>query len=108
MPRLAASRWIKNEDYHFKDQMMKTIFPLLWSILLAGFVHAEEQKKRPISLNDFFAIQRVVDPQISPDGKHVVYGVGRVDMDSNRVLTHFWIAPTDRQKPPYQLTNAAK
>src|SRR5262249_20827257 len=36
-------------------------------------VPAPAAAKRPITLDDFFKLKRVSDPQISPDGKHVVY-----------------------------------
>jgi hypothetical protein len=43
--------------------------------------------KRPMTMADFFAVKRVAAPQISPDGKHVVYQVTEVDLAKNKTFT---------------------
>jgi dipeptidyl aminopeptidase/acylaminoacyl peptidase len=63
---------------------------------------------RPMTLNDMFAFKRVGDPQISPDGKAVVYQVGSVDLAANKTSTNLWVADTDGKKPPRQLTTTTK
>jgi dipeptidyl aminopeptidase/acylaminoacyl peptidase len=63
--------------------------------------------KRPMKIDDLFAFKRVSDPQVSPDGKHVVYVVGAVDMAANKIPTSLWLAATDGKSEPRQLTNAA-
>jgi len=63
--------------------------------------------KRPMKVDDLFAFKRVSDPQVSPDGKHVVYVVGTVDLAANKTASALWIAPTDGKGEPRQLTNAA-
>lgn len=63
---------------------------------------------RPMTLSDMFAFQRVGDPQISPDGKSVVYQVGSVDLAANKTTTNLWIADTDGKSPPRRLTTSTK
>jgi dipeptidyl aminopeptidase/acylaminoacyl peptidase len=63
--------------------------------------------KRPMTVDDLFKFKRVSDPQISPDGKHVVYVIGAVDMEKNTIPSSLWIAATDGKSKPRQLTNAA-
>src|SRR4051812_43702062 len=63
---------------------------------------------RPMTLNDMFAFKRVGDPQISPDGKLVVYQVGSVDLAANKTSTNLWIADTDGKTAPRQLTSSTK
>ncbi|MGH7225442.1 MAG: TolB family protein, partial [Gemmataceae bacterium] len=63
--------------------------------------------KRPMTIDDLFRFKRVSDPQISPDGKHVVYVVGTVDLDANSISSTLWLAPTDKGEPR-QLTNTSK
>ena len=76
--------------------------------ILGGSVLAQDAK-RPMSLDDFFSLRRVSDAQISPDGKQVVYAVGAVDMEKNRVPRNLWLASTDKDKPAHrQLTSADK
>jgi dipeptidyl aminopeptidase/acylaminoacyl peptidase len=48
-----------------------------------------------MKVDDLFAVQRVSDPQISPDGKYIAVVVGTVSMEENRVNTDIWLIPTD-------------
>jgi dipeptidyl aminopeptidase/acylaminoacyl peptidase len=62
--------------------------------------------KRPMSVEDLFRFKRVSDPQISPDGRQMVYVVGTVDLEGNKIPSSLWIAATDGKGEPRQLTNA--
>src|SRR5262249_7660168 len=73
-------------------------------LTLPGVVFAEG--KRPMKLDDLFKFKRVSDPQISPDGKWVVYVVGSVDLEGNKVSASLWLAATDGKSELRQLTNA--
>src|SRR5262245_22237102 len=76
----------------------------LWLVLTA----AAFAEKRPMTLADMFAFQRVGDPQISPDGKLVAYQVGVVDLAGNKTTTNLWVAATDGKTPPRRLTSSTK
>src|ERR1051325_4942336 len=58
--------------------------------------------KRPMKVEDLFAFKRVSDPQVSPDGKQVVYVVARVDLPDNKTASALWIAATDGKGEPRQ------
>src|SRR5437660_1506857 len=73
--------------------------------LLEPVVFAEG--KRAMAVEDLFRFKRVADPQISPDGKQVAYGLTTVDLAGNRTQTSIWLAPTGVGSAR-QLTNAAK
>ncbi len=62
--------------------------------------------KRPMAVDDLFRFKRVSDPQISPDGKQVVYVVGTPDLEGNKVASSLWLAPADGKGEPRPLTNA--
>src|SRR5687768_12302609 len=64
--------------------------------------------KRPMALPDLFALKRVADPQISPDGRHVAYQLTTVDLAGNKSTTNIWIARTDGKSPPRRLTTSTK
>ena len=66
---------------------------------------AAEVKKRPMKVEDLFGLKRVADPQISPDGKSVVYQVTTVDFAGNKSSTALWLAATDGKTPPKAFTN---
>lgn len=60
--------------------------------LACGFASAaQEAAKHPITFDDMIKMHRVAEPQISPDGKWVVYTVATPDMDANRNVTNIWM-----------------
>ena len=82
---------------------MKLFLPLV--LALAMISPAEAADKRPMKIEDLFAFKRVADPQISPDGKLVVYQVTSVSLAENKSTTALWLAATDGKTPPKQFTN---
>ncbi len=63
--------------------------------------------KRPMTVEDLFAFKRIAEPQISPDGKHVVYVLRMVNLKENYQYSNLWLAPTSGDEPK-QLTNNEK
>lgn len=64
-------------------------------IILAIFTMAGAawpQSKRPLSIQDYFALKDVSDPQISPDGKWVAYVVHSADEGKDQSLSNIHIA----------------
>ncbi|MDP6451882.1 MAG: S9 family peptidase, partial [SAR202 cluster bacterium] len=57
--------------------------------------------KRRITAEDLYRIQQISGPEISPDGKHVVFSLSRVDRKTEKKYANLWIVPTsggrDRQ-----------
>ncbi|MBW8844056.1 MAG: S9 family peptidase [Burkholderiales bacterium] len=51
-------------------------------------------------------LQRLVDPEISPDGRWVVYGLRAADMAKDKFQTDLWLAPTAPGSVPRRLTFA--
>jgi dipeptidyl aminopeptidase/acylaminoacyl peptidase len=66
---------------------------LCLAILLVA-APASAQNKRPISIDDLLAFQRVSEPQISPDGAVVVYTVTTPDRAGDKSIQNIWIVPT--------------
>ncbi len=52
------------------------------------------QAKHPFTFEDMMKLKRVGDPQVSPDGKWVVFSVVDVDLEANTKTPHIWIVPT--------------
>jgi len=64
---------------------------------------AAAQQKRPMTLIDLMEVPRVLDPQLAPDGRSIVYQLNRADWKAGRRIGHLWrqaIAGGD----PVQLT----
>ncbi|PYV27227.1 MAG: S9 family peptidase, partial [Acidobacteria bacterium] len=49
------------------------------------------QAKRPITFEDLMKIQRISDPQVSPDGKWIAYVQTSVDLEADKKATHLWL-----------------
>jgi dipeptidyl aminopeptidase/acylaminoacyl peptidase len=64
-------------------------------LLGAGLaVSAQEAARHPITFDDMIKLHRVSEPQVSPDGKWVVYTVATPDMEANRNASNIWMVPT--------------
>ena len=68
-------------------------------VLAVGLSGAEvqAQAKRPMTFDDFTAVRVVGDPQLSPDGKSVLYSVRVTDIAANRKSGSIW-APARSQR----------
>jgi len=49
-------------------------------------------------------VQRISDPQVSPDGRWVAYVQGAVDFEANKIVNHIWLISRGGGEPK-QLTN---
>ncbi len=54
------------------------------------------RKKRLITAEDLYRFQLITDCQISPDGRHVVFCVQRVDKKTEKKYSNLWVVPTGR------------
>lgn len=64
--------------------------------------------KRPMQIDDLFKFKRLSEPQISPDGKTVVYVQGDVSLEKNKTTRSLWLVSSDGKSAPRQLTNSEK
>jgi dipeptidyl aminopeptidase/acylaminoacyl peptidase len=85
---------------------MKKYLTLLFAASLASSAFAQTDKK-PFKPTDFYKIPSVSDPQVSPDGKWVAYGVSTVDTAKDKRVSHLWMQSWDG-KTSIQLTHGAE
>ncbi len=62
------------------------------------------RKKRLITAEDLYRLELITDSQISPDGRHVIFSVQRVDKKTEKKFSNLRIAPT-RGGGPRQFTH---
>src|SRR2546427_10588141 len=62
-------------------------------IFICGFT-AFAQVKHPFTFEDMMKLKRVGEPEVSPDGKWVIFSVVDVDLEANTKTPHVWIVPT--------------
>jgi len=77
------------------------IILIIISLALAGnaaSLQAEKPKEpHPFSVHDLLAMQRISDPQVSPDGQWIVFTLWTADLEANRGRTDLWLVGTDGQ-----------
>jgi dipeptidyl aminopeptidase/acylaminoacyl peptidase len=56
---------------------------------------AAPQEKRPMTLIDLIAVPRVGDPQVSPDGRQILFTMDAPDWKANRRVGHIWRIDAD-------------
>ncbi|HYJ39298.1 MAG TPA: S9 family peptidase [Steroidobacteraceae bacterium] len=75
--------------------------------VLAGSAQAgaADAPSRALTPTDLNMLTRVSDPQVSPDGRYVVYVQRTTDLEANRGRTDLWLLDLTNAKPkPRQLT----
>ena len=51
------------------------------------------QTKHPFTFEDMMALKRVEEPEVSPDGKWVLFAAVDVDLKANTKTPHVWVVP---------------
>jgi dipeptidyl aminopeptidase/acylaminoacyl peptidase len=77
---------------------------LLVGLVMAAAVHASG---RPLTTDDYYRIQDVHDPQVSPDGLQIAYLVSHYDRDADKRRTALWMVGWNGGDP-IQLTHDAR
>ncbi len=72
----------------------------LLAIIAVTLMNSTQAKaKHPITFEDLMKIQRISDPQVSPDGRWIVYGQRTVDLAANSMSSHLWLIPASGGEP---------
>jgi dipeptidyl aminopeptidase/acylaminoacyl peptidase len=86
------------------NRNMRPLSLVCIALVCISAVYAQAPAKHAMTFDDLMAMQRVSEPQISPDGRAVAYTVGTPDMESNRVARNIWVISTAPGSQPRQLT----
>ena len=76
-------------------------------IVLGATAGVRSQTPRPMGIVDLLNVPRVADPQLSPDGREVLYTLGESDWKIGRRILHIWRARIDSGQP-VQLTSGGE
>ncbi|HEV2177917.1 MAG TPA: S9 family peptidase [Terriglobia bacterium] len=77
---------------------MKPVFRIAIVLLIistAGLAQA----KRAITFEDLMKVERISDPQVSPDGQWIAYVQTSVDLAANTQTGHIWVVPVAGGEP---------
>ena len=66
---------------------------VLCSVLCALCSSIHAQVRRPLKVDDYFAINRLSDPRVSPDGKWVAYTISTSDLKTDKSESRIWMSP---------------
>ena len=72
-------------------RVVNPALPLLLALLA--------QNRHPFTVDDLLAMERLSDPQVSPDGNRVVFTVRTTDVEANKGRTDLWIVGVDGSDP---------
>ncbi len=57
-------------------------------------------QKHPFTFEDMMALKRVEEPEVSPDGKWVLFAAVDVDLKANTKTPHVWVVPLNQTQGP--------
>ena len=67
---------------------------LLFVVAVSGFAAGLDQT-HPFSIHDMLAMDRLSDPQVSPDGKWIAFVLRKTDLEENKGRTDLWLVGAD-------------
>lgn len=71
------------------------LFFLSVCIILTTSVGICQARSHPFTINDLLAMEGVSDPQVSPDGRHIVFVLAKTDISQNCSKTDLWMVRAD-------------
>ncbi|HEY4054828.1 MAG TPA: hypothetical protein VGL74_13850, partial [Terriglobales bacterium] len=74
---------------------------------VAPLLSAQEtpRQKHPFTFEDMMALKRVEEPEVSPDGKWVLFAAVDVDLKANTKTPHVWVVPLQARAGPSTAEN---
>ena len=79
--------------------MRPAILSCLAAALLVPAQLPAQNGGRAITIDEFLSLDRVSDPQISPDGQWVVFTVTTTDLNANSRTSNLWLVPAEGGTP---------
>jgi dipeptidyl aminopeptidase/acylaminoacyl peptidase len=64
-------------------------------VSLAALSAVPSDQTHPFSVHDMLKMDRLSDPQVSPDGKWIVFVLRETDLQANKGRTDLWLVGTD-------------
>ncbi len=58
-------------------------------------IQAPSEESHPFSVHDMLAMDRISDPQVSPNGRWIVFVLRKTDLEANKGRTDLWLVGTD-------------
>ncbi|RPI01832.1 MAG: S9 family peptidase [Calditrichaeota bacterium] len=78
---------------------MMTMRKSLISLFLLTFIATSAADKRAMTVEDLWAMERIGEVQLSPDGSQLVFELTRYSMEKNSGITSLWLLSTRGGEP---------
>jgi dipeptidyl aminopeptidase/acylaminoacyl peptidase len=75
--------------------MIGRIATIGWALLMVNSMTLPAAETHPFSVHDMVAMDRISDPQVSPDGRRIVFVVRTTDLDANKGRNDLWLVNVD-------------
>jgi dipeptidyl aminopeptidase/acylaminoacyl peptidase len=107
---IPAARLRFFESKETKMSRFHTLRLLVWTVLTGSIATAtiSAQTPRPMSIVDLLSVPRLADPELSPDGRDIVFTRSDANWKSGKRISHVWRVRVDGNSAPVQLTNGAE
>lgn len=79
--------------------MRRTVFGALTFLTVALTGTLDGQERRPIEVEDMFAVRTVGAPVVSPDGEWIAYTVRSTSLEDERSSTRIFMSPAEGGEP---------
>src|SRR5947207_5399829 len=91
-----------------RSRLIRVVVSAVLSSAMALALSA--QSPRPMGIVDLLSVPRLADPQLSPDGRDIVFTKSDADWKVGKRITHIWRARVDGpgNDVPVQLTHGAE
>src|SRR5258706_2769758 len=86
------------------NRSLRSLSLVCISLACVSALWAQVPAKHAMTFDDLMGMQRVSEPQISPDAHAVVYTVRTTEMEANRISRKIWVVSTTPGSQPLQLT----
>src|SRR4051794_3621524 len=83
----------------FPRRSASSLLLLLLVFILAWALPLPAAAKRPLTPEDLWAMERVGEPSVSPDGHWVAFALTRYSVAENKGDSDLWLVPADGSAP---------
>src|SRR5438270_5417416 len=73
---------------------------LFFCLTVIGILPLAQAQQHPFTFEDMMALKRVEEPEVSPDGKWVLFAAVDVDLKANTKTPHVWVVPLNQTQGP--------
>ena len=77
----------------------------LLAALVAAFPLSSPAETRGFTATDLATLARISEPELSPNGRQVVFTLRETDLATDRGRTDLWLQDVDGESPPHRLTS---